>query len=78
MNQYKKHLLDNKLQKELIEFGFHIETPRHTRHKLTQKNDLISYDGCPCQLLDLIEVSNNKELWQVKFLDELEPSFILI
>lgn len=76
MNEYKKQQVNNQIAKELNDFGFHIQEPRAKKH--AKQGDLISYEGEPCELLELIEFSQNRELWQCKFLADSEPSFILL
>lgn len=61
---------------ELKDYGFHIENPRPIAcHKV---GDLTTYDDEPCELLELIEITDYRELWLVKFFGEPEPTFILL
>ena len=72
----KKHRINEELARDLHDFGFHIEPPR--AKKANKPGNLISYDDCPCELLELIEVTEYRELWSVRFFDDSEPSFILL
>lgn len=76
MNLFQKTQINNSIAKELKDFGFHIQASRPKKH--ANKGDLIEYKGKACELLDLVEVTENRELWQVHFLDENEPAFIFL
>lgn len=60
---------------ELEECGFHIDEPR--KRVCRMPGDLTTYEGQPCQLLTLIEITEFRELWSVKFFNEPEPTYIL-
>jgi len=72
----KKRQINTEFAKELKDYGFHIENTRTRKPK--KAGDLLSYENEPCELLELIEISDYRELWSVKFFNEAQPSFILL
>ena len=72
----KKHQANIDFLKELSDYGFHIEHPRKAKPR--KAGDLISFQDEPCELLELIEICDYKELWSVRFFDESQPTFILL
>lgn len=71
----KKHQQNIEILKELKDFGFHIDAPKK---KFRKVGDLTVYEGEPCELLELIEVTEYRELWSVRFFNDSQQTFILL
>ena len=79
MNKYKQHLLNEKILKELHILGMHVvePCPEH-RTKKIKPGLIMSLDNDNCELLELSEISEFRELWKVRLIDsgDIEYKFI--
>lgn len=76
MNKYLKDQAERQAHEELEIFGFHIEHPRPK--KQGQIGTLMNIDNENIELLELIEISDYKELWFCRCIDNQETIFIWI
>ena len=83
LNKCQQNKSAKETLKELSAFGMHIVddlTPviNRNREKYLIPHNLLVYENQICELLKLIDCSEFKELWEVKFLNETETSHIFI
>lgn len=68
-NKYKQHLIDEEISKEMHILGIYIQNKpvkrNSTRRIEPQKDMILNLNGDLCQLIQLIEVSDYRELWEV-------------
>ena len=83
LNKCQQNKLAKEILKEIAGSGMHIANElepiiNRNREKYLIPHNLFIYDNQICELLKLIDCSEFKELWEVKFLNENETSHIFI
>ena len=69
-----KRYLENDANQQLLDecraYGFTIRTPnQQKKEKFIQPGSIFNIDNENCELLELIEISDYRELWQVLVID---------
>ena len=79
MNKYRQHLLDEFILHEMDILGIHIKEPSPAqRTKRICAGLIMNIDDENCELLELIEISDYKELWQVLIINTGKIEFRFI
>ena len=78
-----KRYLENDANQQLLDecraYGFTIRTPnQHKKEKFITIGAIFNINDENCELLELIEISDYKELWQVRIIDTGNVEFRFI
>ena len=77
--RYLENDANKQLQDECRAYGFTIRYPNsHKKEKFTKVGAIFNIENENCELLELIEISDYKELWQVLIINTGKIEFRFI
>ena len=77
--RYLENDANKQLQDECRAYGFTIRTPnKHKKERFIKAGAIFNIDNENCELLELVDLSDYRELWQVIVIDTGEVTYKFI